>query len=107
MRLVQDINDLPPECRGAVVAIGNFDGVHLGHRAVLAQAAEIARAKTCPLGVLVFEPHPREFLQPHAPRFRLTPLREKVSRGRCWRLGSRDRGGERSARASRPRRRRG
>lgn len=78
MRLVRDINELPPECRGAVVAIGNFDGVHLGHRAVLAQAANIARAKGCPLGVLVFEPHPREFFQPQAPRFRLTPLREKA-----------------------------
>ncbi len=78
MRLVRDINDLPPECRGAVVAIGNFDGVHLGHRAVLAQAANIARDKRCPLGVLVFEPHPREFFQPQAPHFRLTPLREKA-----------------------------
>ncbi len=78
MRLVQDISELPTECRGAVVAIGNFDGVHLGHRAVLAQAADIARTKGCPLGALVFEPHPREFFQPEAPRFRLTPLREKA-----------------------------
>lgn len=78
MRLVQDIKELPQGCRGAVVAIGNFDGVHLGHRAVLAQAADIARAKGCPLGVLVFEPHPREFFEPQAPRFRLTPLREKA-----------------------------
>ena len=78
MRLVRDINELPSGCRGAVVAIGNFDGVHLGHRAVLAQAADIARAKSRPLGALVFEPHPREFFQPGAPRFRLTPLREKA-----------------------------
>ncbi|MDP1671165.1 MAG: bifunctional riboflavin kinase/FAD synthetase [Alphaproteobacteria bacterium] len=78
MRLVRDINELPPECRGAVVAIGNFDGVHLGHRAVLAQAANIARDKGCPLGALVFEPHPREFFEPEAPRFRLTPLQEKA-----------------------------
>lgn len=78
MRLVRDINELPPECRGAVVAIGNFDGVHLGHRAVLAQAAAIAHDKGRPLGALVFEPHPREFFQPDAPRFRLTPLPEKA-----------------------------
>lgn len=78
MRLVRDIHELPPECRGAVVAIGNFDGVHLGHRAVLAQAAEIAKSKGRPLGALVFEPHPREFFQPEAPRFRLTPLPEKA-----------------------------
>ncbi len=78
MRLVRDIKELPSACRGAVVAIGNFDGVHLGHRAVLAQAAGIARSKGCPLGALVFEPHPREFFQPQAPRFRLTPLPEKA-----------------------------
>ncbi len=78
MRLVRNITELPQQCRGAVVAIGNFDGVHLGHQAVLAQAAGLARANNCPLGVLVFEPHPREFFQPGAPRFRLTPLREKA-----------------------------
>lgn len=78
MRLVRDITELPEQCRGAVVAIGNFDGVHLGHRAVLGQAADIARNKGCPLGALVFEPHPREYFQPQAPRFRLTPLREKA-----------------------------
>ncbi len=78
MRLVRDISELPPKCRGAVVAIGNFDGVHLGHRAVLAQAADIAHEKGCLLGALVFEPHPREFFQPDAPRFRLTPLPEKA-----------------------------
>lgn len=78
MRLVRDITELPDQCRGAVVAIGNFDGVHLGHRAVIGQAAEIARVKGCPLGALVFEPHPREYFQPTAPRFRLTPLREKA-----------------------------
>lgn len=78
MLLVRDIQELPPHCRGAVVAIGNFDGVHLGHRAVLAQAAALARGKGCPVGALVFEPHPREFLNPSAPRFRLTPLRDKA-----------------------------
>lgn len=78
MRLVQDINELPAECRGAVVAIGNFDGVHLGHRAVLAQAADIGKSRGRLLGALVFEPHPREFFQPGAPRFRLTPLPEKA-----------------------------
>lgn len=78
MRLVRDIADLPGQYRGAVVAIGNFDGVHLGHRTVLAQAAAIAERLKCRLGVLIFEPHPREFFHPEAPRFRLTPLREKA-----------------------------
>ncbi|MFZ5913664.1 MAG: bifunctional riboflavin kinase/FAD synthetase [Pseudomonadota bacterium] len=78
MLLVRDIQELPSHCRGAVVAIGNFDGVHLGHRAVLAQAGALARGKGCPVGALVFEPHPREFLNPGLPRFRLTPLRDKA-----------------------------
>ena len=78
MRLIRDIAELPDDCRGAVIAIGNFDGVHLGHRAVLGQSAAIADAEGRKLGALVFEPHPREFFQPDAPRFRLTPLRAKV-----------------------------
>ena len=78
MRLVRDIADLPKHYRGAAVAIGNFDGVHLGHRAVLAQTAEIAGRLKCPFGALIFEPHPREFFDPGAPRFRLTALRDKA-----------------------------
>jgi len=58
--------------RRAVVAIGNFDGVHLGHRAVIATAMERARAGHRPAAALTFEPHPRSFFQPDAPSFRLT-----------------------------------
>lgn len=64
--------------RGAVVAIGNFDGVHRGHQALLDQAIARARATGRPAGAVVFEPHPREFFVPNEPHFRLTPLAEKL-----------------------------
>ncbi len=55
---------MPGELGGACVAIGNFDGVHRGHRTVIAAAAEMARDRGRPLGVVTFEPHPREVLDP-------------------------------------------
>ena len=58
--------------RGAVVAIGNFDGVHRGHRAVIATARERAQALGRPAAALTFEPHPRRFFRPQEPLFRLT-----------------------------------
>jgi riboflavin kinase/FMN adenylyltransferase len=73
MQIHTRYSDLPPEARGAVVAIGNFDGVHPGHRAVLQRAGEVAQAAGAPLGVVTFEPHPRRFFQPAIPPFRLTP----------------------------------
>lgn len=78
MRLIRHLADVPPEGRGAVLALGNFDGVHLGHQAVIRQAAEIAEAHSAPLGVLTFEPHPRSFFRPQDPVFRLTPFRIKT-----------------------------
>ena len=64
--------------RGAVVALGNFDGVHRGHQAVIGTARELARQMDSKLGVLTFEPHPRSYFQPDTPPFRLTPFRIKV-----------------------------
>jgi riboflavin kinase/FMN adenylyltransferase len=58
--------------RGAVVAMGNFDGVHLGHRAVIAASLEMARLHGRPALAVTFEPHPRSFFSPHTPQFRLT-----------------------------------
>jgi len=72
------IENLPPLARGAVVAIGNFDGVHLGHRAVIAEARAKAAALKAPLGVMTFEPHPRAFFAPKTPPFRLTSLAAKA-----------------------------
>src|SRR5580692_12769446 len=57
---------------GAVVAIGNFDGVHRGHRAVIGVAQDLARRLGRPAAVLTFEPHPRAFFNPGEPLFRLT-----------------------------------
>ena len=64
--------------RGAVVAVGNFDGVHLGHQAVIAAAKAAAAQAGARLAVLTFEPHPRSVFQPGAPPFRLTPFRAKA-----------------------------
>ncbi len=62
---------LDPIARRPAVAMGNFDGVHLGHRAVIELTATIARARGAPLGVVTFEPHPRQYFAPDAPPFRL------------------------------------
>ncbi|MFD0857396.1 bifunctional riboflavin kinase/FAD synthetase [Roseovarius aquimarinus] len=68
MRIFRDYKAVPANARGASAPIGNFDGVHLGHRAVI----DLARgAGGAPLGVLTFAPHPREFFAPDAPPFRL------------------------------------
>lgn len=74
MQIFRHHEHLPASARGAAVAIGNFDGVHRGHQALIAHTKTLA-AK---LGVLVFEPHPQEFFRPEAERFRLTPFRAKA-----------------------------
>jgi riboflavin kinase / FMN adenylyltransferase len=78
MRVHRGYRGLPPEARGPVVAIGSFDGVHRGHRAVIGAAGERAVGLGAPLGVVTFEPHPREVLRPEAAPARLTPLRVKA-----------------------------
>ena len=80
MRLFRHYTPLPEDARDAVVALGNFDGVHLGHRAVIGAAGEIARRLGAAHGVLTLEPHPRELFHPGDPPFRLTPFRAKSNR---------------------------
>jgi riboflavin kinase/FMN adenylyltransferase len=69
---------LDPALKGAVVAIGNFDGVHRGHRAVIAAAKSRAKTLGRPAAALTFEPHPRSFFRPHEPLFRLTDEHAKL-----------------------------
>jgi cytidyltransferase-like protein len=64
---------LPADLKGGVVAIGNFDGVHRGHRSVLERALALAAERGVPALVLTFEPHPRTVFKPEQPVFRLTP----------------------------------
>jgi riboflavin kinase / FMN adenylyltransferase len=79
-RSFQVVRDFAPgeALRGAAVAIGNFDGVHRGHKAVIAAALARARALGEPSAALTFEPHPRAFFNPDEPLFRLTPEAAKL-----------------------------
>ena len=79
MRILRHCKNIPADLTGATVVIGNFDGVHRGHQAVIGRAAEIARAASTPLIAMTFEPHPRRYFQPDGDPFRLTPFRTKVS----------------------------
>ena len=71
MRLIRDTDPPDPATFGAACAVGNFDGVHLGHQAVIGLARSTAAELGVPHGVLTFEPHPREVFAPDAPPFRL------------------------------------
>src|SRR5215468_2467405 len=78
MRIFRHFRDVPNAYKGAVVAVGNFDGVHRGHQALIAEARRLADERGAPLGVLAFEPHPQEFFRPSPESFRLTPFRTKA-----------------------------
>lgn len=81
MEILRSLEEVEPRHRGSVAAIGNFDGVHLGHRAVIGEAARIAGDLHAPLSVVTFEPHPRQFFQAN-----LDPFRLSTSKGRATRL---------------------
>jgi riboflavin kinase/FMN adenylyltransferase len=78
MRIISDYQFVTDSDRGATAAIGNFDGVHLGHHSVI----ELARAAApdAPLGIVTFDPHPREYFAPKAPPFRLMSSAARASR---------------------------
>lgn len=80
MRIVRHPAYCPPEARHSVVALGNFDGVHRGHKAVIETAVTLAKQHNTPAAVMTFEPHPRTILQPDCPPLRLTPFRDKMER---------------------------
>lgn len=73
MKVYETLSALPVASKGAVIAIGNFDGVHKGHRALLAEAKKLAASKKVLFGILTFEPHPRKLFRPDDPPFRITP----------------------------------
>lgn len=79
MQIVHGHTHVPVNARSAVVAIGNFDGIHRGHRALISETVQQAKALERASGVMIFEPHPREFFQPAEQHFRLTPLNRKLA----------------------------
>ncbi|MEM8554614.1 MAG: bifunctional riboflavin kinase/FAD synthetase [Pseudomonadota bacterium] len=80
MRIIISHHNLTDDDRGASAAIGNFDGVHRGHQRVLDITRREAERLGAPLGVVTFEPHPREVFAPDAPAFRLMNAAAKSSR---------------------------
>jgi riboflavin kinase / FMN adenylyltransferase len=77
LRIIRHPDPESTHPRGAVLAMGNFDGLHLGHAALIGEARDRARAKGLPAAVLTFEPHPRSVFMPEGEPFRLTPFRVK------------------------------
>ena len=79
MQLVRGLHNLRPQHRGCVATIGNFDGVHRGHQAILARLRERAVELAVPSCVVIFEPQPREYFAPDAAPARLARLRDKLA----------------------------
>jgi len=77
LRIIRHPGSSAPYRRGAVLAMGNFDGLHKGHAALIGHAAALARDAGVPVAVLTFEPHPRNVFVPGCEPFRLTPFRVK------------------------------
>lgn len=75
---MQIFRGIPPSATPVALTIGNFDGVHLGHQAMLERLEAAARTRGLPACVMTFEPHPREFFMPFAAPARLTSMREKL-----------------------------
>ena len=80
MRIIRDYQYVDAEDTNAVAAIGNFDGVHLGHQSVLKKVHSIAKNLNASVGVVTFEPHPRSYFAPEAPSFRLMSSSAKATR---------------------------
>ncbi|MBV7378720.1 bifunctional riboflavin kinase/FAD synthetase [Maritimibacter dapengensis] len=80
MKIIRDFQFVDQSDRGASAAIGNFDGVHRGHQYVIDIALAEAEKRGAPLGVMTFEPHPREYFAPDAPDFRLMNAEARANR---------------------------
>ncbi|MBX7541446.1 bifunctional riboflavin kinase/FAD synthetase [Qipengyuania sphaerica] len=77
MRFLDHRDPLPESLRGAIIALGNFDGFHLGHQAVAREAIDWARSEGRPSIIATFDPHPVRFFKPDAAPFRLTTLEQR------------------------------
>ena len=78
MRVFRTWSEVPPPLRGGVIALGNFDGLHRGHQAVIGQAVDLAHKNGKAAAVMTFEPHPRMFFKPDQEPFLLSPFRMKA-----------------------------
>ena len=78
MRIIRHISKTPNDLRGGAVAVGNFDGIHRGHQALIGHCRALADTVKGAALALTFEPHPRSLFQTDAPPFRLTPFRSKA-----------------------------
>jgi len=78
MHIYRHYDTLPDQARQASIAVGNFDGLHKGHQAVINEAGRIAQSSNIPWAVLTFEPHPTGIFKPSSDPFRLTPFRSKA-----------------------------
>jgi riboflavin kinase/FMN adenylyltransferase len=82
MRVIRSLDEVPPAEAGRAVAVGTFDGVHLGHRRVIESAVEAARSRGLPATVVTFDPHPLQVLRPDDPPRLLTTTPVKIDRVR-------------------------
>ena len=73
MRIIRTYSELPETDKGAVIALGNFDGVHRGHQAVIGEMIKIANTLGVSSAAMTFDPHPRRYFQPEIPLFEMTP----------------------------------
>ncbi|MDB3953072.1 bifunctional riboflavin kinase/FAD synthetase [Alphaproteobacteria bacterium] len=78
MEIIRALGEVPKAARNGDVVLGNFDGVHRGHQAVIGQAAVLAENRNGPLVVVTFDPHPRVFFRPHDEPFDLTTVEQKA-----------------------------
>lgn len=78
MKLIKNWAEFPTSLKNSAIAIGNFDGIHIGHQKLISIAKNLAAEQNIPWGILTFEPHPRQFFAPNSKPFRITPLKEKA-----------------------------
>jgi len=77
MQIIRHFSNTPASAKNCVIALGNFDGIHLGHKEVIKRAVALAKENDLPSAIMTFEPHPLSLFKPDIEPFRITPLREK------------------------------